>query len=251
MARRILRSAHVAAISRTTRRDITRLFGLDSDDIALLVPSPHPQFRESDAAAPGQTDEAREAFDALDLPARYVLATGGADPRKRNQALVTAWPLLADGAGAEPLHLVIAGSPTRAEWETDLLSTIHESPAAALIQRLPTVSFSALPALYRNAQMLAFLSTHEGFGLPPLEAMACGTPVLATRQDAVAEAAGNAVYWVESVEAQVLAGPIRNLTENTALRSDLIALGRERIARYSWEDTARTLLTWIRANLDR
>ena len=149
-----------------------------------------------------------------------------------------------------PLHLVIAGSPTRAEWETELSAEIERSPARAFIHRLPQLPFAALPALYQRAQALAFLSTHEGFGLPPLEAMACGTPVLAAREAAVIEAVGDAVHWVENLEEQELANAVREITRDLELRGDLRARGHERAALFSWDETAQTLLAWIRAKAD-
>ncbi|NNE07584.1 MAG: glycosyltransferase family 4 protein, partial [Gemmatimonadetes bacterium] len=288
MARRILRNAHVAAISRATRKDVVRLFEIERDEVVLLIPAPHPQFT-GEAGDPAADD----ALGEIALPARYVLATGGGDPRKRNRALVRTWPRVLGsegtmpedaagetagagmrGAGGEgttgettgettrevtgettrepgapggPLHLVIAGSPTRAEWETELRAEIEQSPARAFIHRLPQLPFAALPALYRRAQALAFLSTHEGFGLPPLEAMACGTPVLAAREPAVDEAVDDAVRRVESVEVGELSDAVREITCDAGLRADLRARGRERVARFSWDETARTLLTWIRS----
>ncbi len=274
MARRILRGAQVAAISRTTRNDLARLFDIEPDEVALLMPAPHPQF-----AAGGSDPPEHDALLELGLPARYVLATGGADPRKRNRALVRMWPRVLGDEGTlpesaagksaggttrqvtgvtgdttreldapdGPLHLVIAGSPTRAEWETELRGEIERSAARVFIHRLPQLPFAALPALYQRAQALAFLSTHEGFGLPPLEAMACGTPVLAAREPAVTEAVGDAVRWVESVEEQELADAVREVTRDAGLRADLRARGRERAALFSWDETARTLLTWIHA----
>jgi len=265
MARRILSGAHVSAISRATRDDLARLFDLDSDDVALLMPAPHPQFTTEGLAAD-------DPLQGLGLPARFLLATGGADPRKRNQALVHAWPLVLrrDGAtgddaarvpgatgdttrrpgapGGELLHLVIAGEPTRDEWEAALRAAIDESPSHAFIHRLPRLPFSALPALYRRAEALAFLSTHEGFGLPPLEAMASGTPVLVSPEGAVTEATGDAVLRIENVEENELANAVRDITQDAGLRADLRARGRERVALFSWEETARTMLTWIHAN---
>ena len=107
---------------------------------------------------------------------------------------------------------------------------------------LGQVADARLPALYRGALAFVFPSLHEGFGLPPLEAMACGTPVVSSLATSLAEVVGDAALPIDPLDVDSIAAGIARILEDGSLRGELRARGLAQAARFSWEDTARR--TW-------
>lgn len=169
----------------------------------------------------------------LGLPERYVLFVGSLDPRKNLLGLLKAWDQI---SAKLDCPLVICGA------------TSHVFRSAG-IDKLPErvvlsgyVPDEELPALYAGAELFVYPSLYEGFGLPVIEAMACGTPVVCSSTTSLGEVAGNAACLVDPADCDSIADGIMHATEDAELRRDLRARGFERAAEFSWDRTARE--TW-------
>jgi glycosyltransferase involved in cell wall biosynthesis len=163
--------------------------------------------------------------DAADLGGPAILALGTIEPRKNLARLVEAWRLL-DGE----LGLVLAGGEGWGD-RPDL--------ADPRIRRLGYVPDEEIARLYRGASVFAFPSMFEGFGMPIVEAMACGTPVVASTHPSLDEACGDAAIRVDPLDPEAIATGIRGAL---ARRHELVALGLAHAARFSWERTGATML---------
>jgi glycosyltransferase involved in cell wall biosynthesis len=171
----------------------------------------------------------------------YVLGLGTTEPRKDFPSLVAAFERLA--AAHPDLELRIAGP---AGWaETRLERAIEASPAKDRIRRLGWVGDG--PALMAGAAVFAYPSVYEGFGLPPLEAMALGVPVVATSGGAVPEVVGDAAVLVAPGDPDALADGLRRVLEDTGLRDGLIDAGRRRAAAFTWAAAGEQMAATYRA----
>jgi glycosyltransferase involved in cell wall biosynthesis len=173
--------------------------------------------------------------------APFVLAIGVIEPRKNLNRLMDAFLLLKQrGSVPSDLKLVLAGGKG---WLFDGIFEHHAaSPVRQDIVMPGFVPDDLLPALYSAAEVLAFPSLYEGFGLPILEAMACGTPVVASRASCLPEVAEGAALLVDPTSVEGLAGALERVLTEPALREELVAKGHQRAARYTWRRAAEQLL---------
>ncbi len=229
---------HILADSHCTRRDIIELLDIPSERVTTLhlgvtaTFSPHPQ-----------PDERKYLADRYRLPQTpYILAVGTVQPRKNYDMLIRAVDLVRRDVEAD---LVIAGQ----------LAWMSESVQAAAMARpyvhlLGFVADEDLPALYRQAAAFAFPSIYEGFGLPPLEAMATGTPVVASTASSIPEAVGDAGLLVDPSDTDRWAYALASVLTDEALRQDLCRRGQARAKLFSWKRTAQEWLDLV-ASLER
>jgi alpha-1,3-rhamnosyl/mannosyltransferase len=233
-----IRSSRVVlAISASARRDL----------IAAYSIAPQHIYSTPLAADPRFTPQPHSAIAALrarhTLPERYVLSLASNKPHKNSEALVMAWAIVmrehAEYRGASP-RLVIAGHwDQRYPAARELVAQLGLERA---VQFLPNIPEHELPALYSGAELFVFPSLYEGFGLPPLEALACGTPVVCGATSSLPEVVGQAALMVDTREATALAGRIRVALADAALRSHLREAGLKQAALFSWEQTAQATL---------
>jgi glycosyltransferase involved in cell wall biosynthesis len=167
-------------------------------------------------------------------PGGYALAVGTGAAHKNLAALAAAGAAL----GAAGLTLAVAGARDRAVFQ-------EGGAALADARALGRVTDAELRALYENAFALVFPSRYEGFGLPPLEAMWCGCPVIAARAGAVPEVCGEAALWFDADDPATLAAAITALAADPARRATLAAAGHARAPHFSWEAAARRLLGFV------
>lgn len=170
------------------------------------------------------------APDAGLVPGEFLLFVGSTNPRKNVSTLLSAYGRYRDAA-AEPLPLALAGPDRDVFAAGDL-------PAVEGVQPLGFVSDEALSWLYRNAALFAFPSLYEGFGMPVLEAMSVGTPVVTADRGAMAEVAGEAALRVDPRRPDTLAAAFAAVLGDEERRADLAARGRERAAEFTWERAA-------------
>lgn len=186
-------------------------------------------------------DEVAEVRARLGLPERFIFSLGSVDPRKNVGLLVGAWRALPASVRAE-VPLVLAGGTA---------STFAPDPSQRHLPdgvvHLGYVDDDDLPGLYAAATVFAYPSLYEGFGLPPLEAMAAGTPVVALASTgAVNEVVRGAGMLVEGAGPNAFADAISEMLSNESLTLTLVTAGRERAAEYSWDLSAKGVLGVLR-----
>lgn len=222
-------SRRIIAVSETTKRDLVRHLGVQPRRIAV-VPHGVDADRFNERAAEGERETLRARYG---LPARYVLHVGTADRRKGIPTLVAAFAARAP----EPTGLVLAGRifpPQRPAVERAIAA--HD--AAGRVFLLDHVPDDDLPALYRQATAFVFPSRYEGFGLPLLEAFACGAPAVAAANPALLEVGGDAFLAVPVGDEAALGEAIARVLGDAALRGRLVAAGKRRAARFTWRAAA-------------
>ena len=230
------RAAHVIAPSEFTRRDLIETYGLDPGRVTAIPLAAAAHFRPVDDRR--EVERVRRRYR---LGGEYVLAVGSIQPRKNLSRLVRAYSLLRRERGRSNLpQLVLAGKQAWLYGET--LEAIEEEGVGGSVILTGYVSEADLPALYTGALCFVYPSYFEGFGLPPLEAMSCGAPVLTGNLTSLPEVVGDAGLAVDPFDTGALAGALARLIDDDALRADLRARGLQRARSFDWRDTARMTL---------
>jgi glycosyltransferase involved in cell wall biosynthesis len=192
-----------------------------------------------DSFGPKPEEELREVRRRLRLPPAYILHVGPIEPRKNVARLVDAYERLLLDHDIEE-RLVLAG---RLGWQWEPVQARLEAPTIRdRVHRVGYVSDRDLPYLYAAARLFVYPSLHEGFGLPPLEAMACGTPTVASRAPALAENLKDAAELVDPTDLPALVAAMRRLLLDPELAARHRKAGLERAKGFGWEDTARRML---------
>lgn len=236
------RADAVIVPTRSVARDFLRLYGGPLGRVFVVPEAAPPAMRPIED--PARLNDARRR---LRLPERFVLSVGTLEPGKNRATLLRALAWL--GRWGLPHTLVIAG---QRGWG----DATPERLAAALgvsdrVYYLGYVPEADLPLLYNLAEAFVFPSWREGFGLPPLEAMACGTPVVASDRPAMPEVLGDAAIYVPPGDARAVAAALARVLSDATLRDELRRRGLEQAARYSWARTARETLAVYRWTLIR
>lgn len=221
----VRRAARVIAVSEFTRQDVIDLYGLSPERVHAIPNGVDARF----APRPEAAAAVRHAF-ALDAP--YVLTVGALQPRKNILRLVEAF------ATAAPIDHVLAVVGGDRGGRDAVLSAAARCGLGERLRLLGHVGEDLLPDLYSGARALAFPSLYEGFGLPALEAMACGAPVVASRTTGLGEAVGEAALTVDPSSVDELAAALARVLADEGLRARLIAAGRARAAEFTWEKSA-------------
>ena len=220
--------------SRTVQRDVTGRLGVPAERVVAIPEAAGPQFMPiEDERTLARVRQQHQ------LPSRYILSVGSLEPGKNRARLIEAYARLCSEGVECPL--VIVGQPAwRYEGDHEL---VRQLGLDGLVRFLGYVPDDDLPVLYSAATFLAFPSLYEGFGLPVLEAMACGTPVVTSDISAPAEVAGNAALLVDPYDVSALAQAMGRLLSDASLRAELSMRGLERARQFSWQRTARETLS--------
>ncbi len=235
----IRRANLITVPSRSTREQILEVVpDLPVDRIREVVPGINEEFRVLD---PGNV---RRETQRLGLPQSYVLHVGTIEPRKNLPRLIESYRRVVTRGGTDA-HLVLAG---RLGWNyEDVLSRMSAPELRGRIHAPGYVSQADLPWYYAGAKLFVYPSFQEGFGFPPLEAMACGVPTISSLSTSHAENLTGAAELVPPDDVEALAAAMTRLLHDERLRDERIRQGLERSARYSWIETARRTLDCYRS----
>lgn len=226
----VRRADAIIADSANTRADIVRLLGVAPDKVVAIPLGIDDQYRP---AAPADIETLRQRYG---LPPRFILYLGTLEPRKNIETLVRAYAEMRRQDPAAP-QLVIAGG---AGWRYQSLFELVEGLGLKGNILFPGfVPQAELPIWYSAAEVFVYPSRYEGFGLPPLEAMACGAPVITSTASSLPEVVGDAGLQVEATDVDALAEAMRRTLADADLRADLRARGLARAAGFTWQRTAQ------------
>ncbi len=232
-----LRAARYAlAISEATRRDFLERFAASSERVMAIPLAADPRF------VPQPPDVVAALRARYRLPEKFVLYVGSNKPHKNLTRLVEAWAAVQ--AEAPDYTLVIAGA-----WLPQHPEPQERAGALQIANRirwLGPLPDSDLPALYTAADVFVFPSLYEGFGLPVIEALACGTPVACANTSSLPEVAGNVAVLFDPLQVESIAAALRQLLHDEPLRAELRRRGPAQAARFSWVRTAQETLAVYR-----
>jgi glycosyltransferase involved in cell wall biosynthesis len=229
----VRRATALTAISESTKRELVERFPAAAPKTSAIPLA-------ADASFGPEPDRDEEVLERHGVERPYVLALGTLEPRKNLPRLIEAFTGLPASVRAR-VKLVLAGATG---WDTD--ETLAAIAAHAdSVRALGYVPDSDLPALYRQAEVFCYPSLYEGFGLPVLEAMSCGTPVVTSDVSSLPEVGGDAVAYADPGSAQAIRDKLGQLLSEPELRSRLRDRGLARAGRYSWDRTARDTLALV------
>jgi len=231
--RSVHRADLVLADSQSTKDDLMELLGVATDKIEVVYPGVEERFRPIEDQA--LLEQVRKRYN---LPPRFVLGLGTLQPRKNFTRLIEAYSLLVTRHPS--LHLVIAGG--KGWLYEEIFATVERLGLEEKVVFPGFVANGDLPALYNLADLFVFPSLYEGFGLPPLEALACGTPVITSNASSLPEVVGEAGLMVEATNVEGLAEAMNRVLEDAALREEMIVRGLEQAGKFTWEKAAAKLL---------
>lgn len=229
-----LRSCRMAdriiAVSQQTKNDLIELWGINEDKISVIYQGCHPAFCQQ--VTENQKQSVRKKYN---LPETYLLNVGAIEPRK-NQLLI----LKALKAGAIDIPLVIAGRKT--DYLSELQQYINKNHLQSQVIILPNVDFNDLPALYQSASIFIYPSQYEGFGIPIVEALQSGVPVIAAKGSCLEESGGPDSRYVSPNDEAELAEQIMIISRDNHLRNNMIENGKAYAQQFSDEAIANHLM---------
>jgi glycosyltransferase involved in cell wall biosynthesis len=240
--RSLAQAAHFIAISEATKRDLVEHLKVKSDQISAIALAPRVEFRPQTAAV------VAAAKKKYALPDRYFLFVGNWEPRKNIPGLLRAYSRLSGTLRASCPLVLVGGWGWKSEESREMLK---HSPWKETVKVLGYLPDSDLVPVTQGAMALVYPSFYEGFGLPPLEAMACGTPVICSSAGGLAEAVGSAARLVDPNDEVALSDAMKELAQSEEIRKNLSALGLAQAARFSWEETASETASVYRMLLGR
>lgn len=230
-------ATHTLTVSEATRRDVLAAYNVDPARITTIPHAPDLQFR------PQPESELQRIRDKFSLPEQYLLYLGINKPHKNLVRLLQAWQTVLTKRPSTP-PLIIAGA-----WDPRYPQA-KETAAAILpetaVRFLGPVENADLPGLYSGALLFVFPSLYEGFGLPVVEAMACGTAVLCSQTSSLPEVGGDAVAYFDPLNLADIANSINRMLDDDSIRHKMQTRGLAQAAKFTWQKTAMTTLQCYR-----
>lgn len=233
-------ATRIIAISECTRRDIVSLYNISPDKIDVVYQGCDSQFLQ-----PIDREVRREVKRLYDLPDRYIVAVGTVEQRKNQLLAIKALPGL-----PKEISLVIVGGHNR-KYYSVLLSEITRLGLVDRVKFLSGVPFGHLPAIYAGACFASYTSYYEGFGIPVIEALSCGVPVVAATGSCLEEAGGDGAVYVNPDSVSEYIEVARSLIFDDELRMKYVRAGKAHILRFSPENFASGLISSYRSALNR
>lgn len=252
LRRGLLRADCVIAVSGATRRDLENLVGIPGERIRTIYNAPDPAFSERRSPAIACVGEEgiqyppdmQRILDRYQINYPFLLYAGRTNPRKNIPRLVEAFAVVRGELQNDPvykdLRLIIIGDEI--SRYPMVRHAVIQSRVEHSVRFLGFVPIETLRVFYQAAAAFVFPSLYEGFGLPPLEAMACGTPVVTSNVTSLPEVVGDAASIVNPENVFDIARGIREVLMDQDLRATLIRRGFEQLKQFSWEDAARRVL---------
>lgn len=249
--RGLLRAERIIAVSAATRRDVQNILNIRAERVHLVHNAPDPNFFrhhpavDARAAGPeGEQLDRQRILERYQIKRPFLLYAGRIRPQKNIPRLVEAFAVVRSELENHPLfqdlRLIIIGDEISSH--PSVRRAVILSRVERAVRFLGFVPFDTLRVFYEEAAVFVFPSLYEGFGLPPLEAMASGTPVVTSNIGSLLEVAGRGAMLVNPENVFDIARGIREVLLDSDLRVRLIAAGREHAARYSWDRAARAVL---------
>jgi glycosyltransferase involved in cell wall biosynthesis len=245
----MLKAGKILAVSRATQRDIENLFQIPSERVTVIPNALDERFLlagrvSGQAQGAARKEDVRLAHERYGVHDPFLLYVGSARPQKNLARLIEAFAAVKGELAGNPrfqnLKLLIIGDEL--SEQPDLRHTVARTRMSKDVRFLGFVPLEILRIFYQSAEVFVFPSLHEGFGLPPLEAMAMGTPVVTSNVSSLPEVVGEAAVTVHPENVfDIARGVLRALTDE-ALRDDLRARGRQQITRFSWDRSVDQLL---------
>ncbi len=247
--RGLLRAEKVIAVSAATRRDVTNILGVPPEKVRKIYNAPDPRFLELTPGAGAHDSESRREYrqqilERYQINYPFILYVGNIRPQKNIPRLVEAFAFLrghlAESDHLSDLRLIIIGDEISRYPAVRL--AVMQSRVEDSVRFLGFVPIDTLRVFYEAASVFAFPSLYEGFGLPPLEAMAAGTPVVTSNVSALPEVVGNAAVLVNPENVFDIARGLKDALLDEKLSREMITRGYEQVKRFNWEKTARQVL---------
>ncbi|REA02038.1 glycosyltransferase family 1 protein [Haloferax sp. Atlit-6N] len=232
---------HILVVSESTKQDLHRLYDVADDRVTVAPPAADDRFTPR-SLSENERQRLREAYD---LPEEFLLYVGNIEPRKNLSTVVDALRKLPE---TDRLPLVIVGQHHVPAPELE--RRLNADWADSLIHRAGYVPDSDLPKLYNMATAFVYPSVYEGFGIPPLEAMQSGTPVITSNRSSLPEVVGDAGVTVDPTDVSAFATAITDVCTDDAFATELRTRGLNRAQRFTWESTGRTVQRTIDAVLE-
>ncbi|QDU27962.1 GDP-mannose-dependent alpha-(1-6)-phosphatidylinositol monomannoside mannosyltransferase [Anatilimnocola aggregata] len=225
LARRVQR---IITVSHFSKQRIVEHCRVPEEKVEVVSCGVGPQFR------PQPAEQVARAREELKLPSRYALCVCSLEPRKNLLRLLQSWSAMQNRP--DDLHLVIVGA------RDNIYDNIGLTEPPKNVHLAGYVGDDLLPAVYAGAEFFACPSLYEGFGLPVIEAMACGVPVICSNTTSLPEVAGDAAILVDPLQIESIAAAMQQLATDAALRAKMREQGLIRAQTFSWDDAARK--TW-------
>ncbi len=230
----VKRASRILVDSKNTKQDVIELLHVPADKVSVIPAGVESRFRPT-----RDLEEFARVRNRYRLPEFFVLFVGTIEPRKNLSRLIAAYSDFRRQTGL-PHQLVISGS--KGWLYNDIFEQVTRDGLTEDVLFPGFVDDDDLPILYTLADLFVFPSLYEGFGLPPLEAMACGTPVIASDNSSLPEVLGQAALFVPAEDTTAIADAMARVLGDANLRTRLADLGRAQAARFTWSSAAHELI---------
>lgn len=235
----------IISVSEFTKKQIIKYYSIPEEKITVIYEGVSDKF-----VPMGDKDLIFSVLKRYGIKKKYILFVGRIEPRKNITGLLKAFDYIKK-RGHNNLCLVIVGNQDKIFQEKELFDKIKEMQLDSDIVFTGGVSENDLTILYNGAEVLVYPAFAEGFGLPVLEAMACGTPVITSNTTSLPEVAGEAAIFVNPYSYEEIGESLNRLLSNQGLRKELSAKGLERARKFSWENAAKNTIEVYKKGLGR
>lgn len=234
------RADMIATISESSKRDISDFYNIDKKNIDVFYPAVDKNiyYRKSH-------EEINRVKEKYSIKGDYILFVGNIEPRKNLKNLLLAYEKLPTKI-SDNNSLLIVGAKG---WQNkEINDTVNRLKQSNKLVQFPSnyVSDQDLPALYSGAKIFVYPSIYEGFGIPPIEAMACGTPVISADNSSLPEAVGDAAITVDANSINDLSNAMSQLIKDKDMQTSLIKKGYKQINKFSWDDSAKKIIDLLK-----